>query len=79
MKSVDMPAQRVSDMPHFSFNGNQNFDAINLTPMLIFGLFYAFVSDLLVSKLSVLCRLWTISDDVSNHALWILSTSLCEK
>jgi hypothetical protein len=57
VKSVDLPAQRVSDMPYFSLNGNQNFDAINLTPMLIFGLFYAFVSDLLVSKLYVLCRL----------------------
>jgi hypothetical protein len=78
MKSVDLPAQRVSDMSPFCLNGNLNFDAINLTPMLLFDLFDAFVSSL-PSKLSVLYRLWTISDDVSNRALWILSASLCEK
>ena len=78
LKSVDLPAQRVSDMSSFCLNGNLNFDAINLTPMLLFDLFDAFVSGL-PSKLSVLCRLWTISDEVSNCASRVLSASLCEK
>jgi hypothetical protein len=77
LKFVDLPAQRVSDMSSFCVNGNLYFDAINLTPMLLFGLFDAFISDL-PSKLAVLCELWKISDEVSNRASRILCASLRE-
>jgi hypothetical protein len=78
LESVDLPAQRVLDMSSFCVNGNLNFDAINLTPKLLLGLFDAFITGLPI-KLAMLCGLWKMSDDVSNRASRILSASLGEK
>jgi len=78
LKFVDLPTQRVSDMSSFYLTVKLNFDAIDLTPTLLFWLFDAFISDL-PAKLAVLCGIWKMSEDVSNRASRILSASLSEK
>jgi uncharacterized protein YggT (Ycf19 family) len=78
LKFVDLPTQRVSDMSSFYLTVKLNFDAIDLTPTLLFRLFDAFISDL-PAKLAVLCGIWKMSEDVSNRASRILSASLSEK
>jgi hypothetical protein len=77
LKSVDLSAQRVSNMSSLYVNGTLITDAINLTSTLLFALFDSLISDL-PPKLAALCGIWKMSDDVSNRASRILNATLSE-
>jgi len=67
LQYVDMPIRRVSNMTSFFVTRNLSFDVHALSPELLAQLFYSFMDDLPL-KLAVLCKMWKISDDVSNRA-----------
>ena len=71
---LDLPSDRTSNMSSFFVGEKLMFDANKLSSELMIKMFYGFLEDLPL-KLSVLCNIWKISDDVSNRASRILSAS----
>ena len=78
LQYLEAPTQYVSSMSSFFVTRNLSFRVHALPHDVLLHLFSLFVDDL-PPKLAVLCKMWNISDDVSNRALRIGNAHIQEK